>query len=109
MYALTLTSASSALSIEQVTSLYIAFLSFYYLKEYFNFMKVLGLILALLGSILVISSENSSHNTHKSPFLGDMLVLFIVSSCAAIYMFLFKLYYIRSVVFDVFFILTYHD
>lgn len=99
MVALVLTTASSAMTLEQLTPVFIAGLSFAFLKERYQACQIFWLIVAILGSILTARSDlKACHGKScdaSMPLLGDFLVV-ITCITAALYMVLFKMMFAKS-------------
>ncbi|CAJ1362679.1 unnamed protein product [Effrenium voratum] len=94
MVALVLTTASSAMTLEQLTPVCIAGLSYVFLKETYGICQILWLGVAIAGSVLTARSDvQACHEGHCSgsmPLLGDLLVV-VTCVTAALYMVCFKL------------------
>ncbi|CAK0867496.1 unnamed protein product [Prorocentrum cordatum] len=90
--ALRLTSVASAVTLEQLTSLFIAALSYHLLGERYGLPSMLMLAVAVGGAIVATLADVSGPADLVrgiSPLLGDALAL-LVAFCSAFYMVLFK-------------------
>jgi drug/metabolite transporter (DMT)-like permease len=90
--ALRLTSVASAVTLEQLTSLFIAALSYLLLGERYGLLSMLMLAVAVAGAIVATLADVSGTAdlvSGSSPLLGDVLAL-VVAFLAAIYMVVFK-------------------
>lgn len=88
--ALRLTSTSSALILEQLTSLFIAVLSFIFLEARYSLVSMFLLLVAVGGAMLGVLGDAVPGAAGQAPLLGDMLSL-VVALLAGLYMVLFKI------------------
>lgn len=99
MVALVLTTASSAMTLEQLTPVFIAGLSFAFLKERYQACQIFWLVVAIVGSVLTARSDmKACHGgacDGSMPLLGDFLVV-ITCLTAALYMVCFKMIFAKQ-------------
>eukprot|EP00913_Durusdinium_trenchii_P036086 g33767.t1 len=99
MVALVLTTASSAMTLEQLTPVFIAGFSCIFLKERYQACQIFWLAVAIMGSVIVARSDlKACHGEGCSgsmPLLGDGLVV-VCCVTAALYMVLFKMWFARN-------------
>jgi solute carrier family 35 protein F5 len=94
MFALSLTNAPSALSLEQVTSVYIGFASWILFSEQFPPLKILGFLISVGGNAIVTWADGSGDSKDaRDQLLGDAIVVVAVAISAAAYMVLLKRLY----------------
>lgn len=89
LVALRLTSTSSALALNQLTSLFIAGLSFLLLGARYSLYALPLLVAAVAGAILATVSDAGKTAAGVAPLQGDLLTL-LVAAFAALYMVIFK-------------------
>eukprot|EP00928_Gymnodinium_smaydae_P042747 TRINITY_DN28751_c0_g1_i1.p1 TRINITY_DN28751_c0_g1~~TRINITY_DN28751_c0_g1_i1.p1 ORF type:complete len:374 (+),score=81.85 TRINITY_DN28751_c0_g1_i1:27-1124(+) len=87
--ALGYTEASTAMTLEQFTSVFIAVLGFLLLGESYRRAQLLGLALAVCGGVLHAQAGATGSSRAPDPALGNCLVL-VTCAAAATYMVLFK-------------------
>lgn len=88
--ALRFTEASSAMTLEQLTSVFIAVLSCAFLGERYRVGQIAGLALAVAGGVATARADAvSARDIGSLPCLGDALVV-ATSALAAAYMVLFR-------------------
>lgn len=87
MFALALTNAPSALSLEQITSVYIGLMSWMLFSERFPPLKIVGFCVSIGGNAVVAWSDGADGSKRvEDQLLGDALVIFPTAICAAVYM-----------------------
>eukprot|EP00927_Polykrikos_kofoidii_P057454 TRINITY_DN5159_c1_g1_i1.p1 TRINITY_DN5159_c1_g1~~TRINITY_DN5159_c1_g1_i1.p1 ORF type:complete len:972 (-),score=94.15 TRINITY_DN5159_c1_g1_i1:17-2932(-) len=87
------TQASSTLTIEQLTSVLIAGLSYLFLHERYGIWQLLALSIAVAGAISTVMSDAHTHSANApDPLLGDAMAV-VTCVGAAIYMILFKKFF----------------
>ncbi|CAE7894659.1 pab1 [Symbiodinium microadriaticum] len=104
--ALVLTTASSAMTLEQLTPVFIAGLSFFCLRERYRPCQLFWLVVAIAGSVVTARSDlkecHSGACDGSQPLLGDLLVV-VTCITAALYMVLFKLIFAHGCDWQTFF------
>eukprot|EP00438_Fugacium_kawagutii_P007706 Skav222595 [mRNA] locus=scaffold1852:71615:75035:- [translate_table: standard] len=96
MVALVLTTASSAMTLEQLTPVFIAGLSFAFLRERYQACQIFWLLVAIVGSVLTARSDlKAPHSEGSMPLLGDFLVV-VTCFTAALYMVCFKMMFAKD-------------
>eukprot|EP00439_Symbiodinium_sp_Y106_P071480 s981_g12.t2 len=104
--ALVLTTASSAMTLEQLTPVFIPGLSFFCLGERYRPCQLFWLVVAIAGSVVTARSDlkecHSGACDGSQPLLGDLLVV-VTCITAALYMVLFKLIFVHGCDWQTFF------
>lgn len=94
LYALSFnfTSVASILSIEQLATVLVFFLSLIVLKEQFSILKTLFLFMCIIGVVMVAISDM---NEERTGLMGDFFMV-LSTICSALYMVFFKKQFLHS-------------